>query len=375
MKHRFAIRSTLLACTAATLCAWPAIGLAQTEAKDEDGLKLSILDPAPDIEISYWLKGDEVTKLEKDQVYIIEFWATWCGPCKANMPHLSELAVEYAKKGVTTIGISDEPLQTVVKFLCEADDEGVLWNDKIHYTLAADPDRSVMDSYFRAAGQRGIPCAFIVGKDLTVQWIGHPMNIEEPLEAVVEGTWDAKTFKSEFEGRMEAQIKSTRLSQKLRKAQMEQDWEAAFKVLEEMIDANPDNAAFYKQTKFQLMVRDLGEVKKGYILGREIMQENWDDSNALNSLAWWVVDDKGLADENRDYDFAIAAATRACELTEYKNAAILDTLACVYYRMGDLESALKWQRQAVEVVDPGPMADQLKGVLEKYEKEAGGDKG
>lgn len=374
MKQSRATRSTILACTAATLCAWPAVGQPQTQ-PEKDGLTLTVLDPAPAIDISYWVKGDEVKELEKGRIYVIEFWATWCGPCKASMPHLSELAEHYADKGVTCIGISDEPLQTVVKFLCTADDEGVLWNDKIKYTLTADPDRSVMDAYFRAAGQRGIPCAFIVGKDLTVQWIGHPMQMDEPLEAVVNGTWDAAPFKKEFEDRITLQIKMTKLSGKLQKAQAEEDWDTVLKIIDEMIEQSPENAASYESRKFQVLVRDIGDVNKGYALGRKIAKEHWDDPMTLNSLAWWVVDDKNLTDASRDYDFALETALRACELTEYKDAAILDTLAAVYYRMGDLERALKWERQAVEMVEPGPMADQMKKVLEQYEKEAGRDQG
>ncbi|WP_437918099.1 TlpA family protein disulfide reductase [Sphingobacterium sp. LRF_L2] len=49
-------------------------------------------DPAPPIRYSKWLKGTPVENYEKGHIYVIECWATWCGPCIAAMPHLSELA-------------------------------------------------------------------------------------------------------------------------------------------------------------------------------------------------------------------------------------------------------------------------------------------
>lgn len=46
-----------------------------------------LLDGIPEV----WLQGDPVKKWEKDKVYIFEFWATWCGPCLAAMPHMEHL--------------------------------------------------------------------------------------------------------------------------------------------------------------------------------------------------------------------------------------------------------------------------------------------
>src|SRR5690606_432472 len=65
---------------------------------------------APKHAISEWVKCDPITKFEKGQVYVVEFWATWCGPCIAGMPHVSELQKEYGDK-VKIIGVNiwDDP--------------------------------------------------------------------------------------------------------------------------------------------------------------------------------------------------------------------------------------------------------------------------
>ena len=92
--------------------------VSQTSAADT----LTIGSVAPELDIEHWVQNGNgrfkpVTKFEKDKVYVVEFWATWCGPCVASMPHLAELQKTYASKGVQIVSISNEDLETVVKFL------------------------------------------------------------------------------------------------------------------------------------------------------------------------------------------------------------------------------------------------------------------
>ena len=59
---------------------------------------LKIGDPAPALEPMAWIKGEPVKKFAPGRVYVIEFWATWCVPCKELMPHLSDLQRKHADK-------------------------------------------------------------------------------------------------------------------------------------------------------------------------------------------------------------------------------------------------------------------------------------
>ena len=82
------------------------------EPETEATQTLMVGDPAPTLSIAQWIKGDPVNAFADGQVYVVEFWATWCGPCRVSMPHMSSLQDQYSNE-VTFVGISDEDEETV----------------------------------------------------------------------------------------------------------------------------------------------------------------------------------------------------------------------------------------------------------------------
>ncbi len=60
--------------------------------------------PAPALAFSHWLNGAVEPARMKGQIVIVDFWATWCGPCKRSIPHNNELARRYASRGVLLVG-------------------------------------------------------------------------------------------------------------------------------------------------------------------------------------------------------------------------------------------------------------------------------
>src|SRR5262245_6886260 len=162
--------------------------------KDQPTLKVG--DPPPPLKATKWLTGQEVKAFEKGKVYVVEFWATWCGPCVVMMPHLGDLQDELGPKGVTVIGFTaKDPGNTPEKVAQFVEKRG----GKLGYTIAYADDRDTYEAYMKAAGQSGIPCSFVIGKDGTIAYIGHPLFLDEVLPKVLAGTWDAAKGTAELE--------------------------------------------------------------------------------------------------------------------------------------------------------------------------------
>ena len=218
------------------LATWAMIfnGVAMTSAQE-----LTIGSKAPKLDIEHWVsnghdKFKPVTEFQTGKVYVVEFWATWCGPCVMSMPHLAATQEKYLEKGVQLISVSDEDLETVQEFLkkpvkgAEKDDtENTYGKLTSAYCLTTDPDKSVNADYMEAAGQNGIPTCFIVGKSGQIEWIGHPMSMDDPLEKVVEGKWDRDAYLKEFRKEQQRELLFAKVSRPMRSGNIK----AALKVL------------------------------------------------------------------------------------------------------------------------------------------------
>ncbi len=150
---------------------------------------LKVGDPAPPIEVAKWVKGDPIN-LKSGRVNVLEFWATWCGPCKASMPHLSNLAAKYRGQvdftGISVYENGKDPVGDVERFVARA-------AATLTYNVAYDDAKSrpVAKAWFEAAGLKGIPASFIVDRRGRIAWIGGPMEgLEEALELAVQDKLD-----------------------------------------------------------------------------------------------------------------------------------------------------------------------------------------
>lgn len=131
---------------------------------------------APGIKAKEWisakgpLTSKQVSDKVKGKINVVEFWATWCSPCRKSMPHLVKIYSKYKDKGVVVIGLTQEDRRkaNIDKFLREM---------KINYIIGTGSDSS------QKYGVTGIPHAFVISPDGKILWRGHPMS---GLDKVIE---------------------------------------------------------------------------------------------------------------------------------------------------------------------------------------------
>ena len=133
---------------------------------------LKVGDAAPTKLPTAFIKGTKVSAFDPKKAYLVEFWATWCGPCKESIPHLTELQAKLKDSGLTVIGVH------VPRGVSEADAFVKQMGKQMDYTVAKDTTGAVEKAWLVAAEQNGIPCSFVVvgGK---VAYIGHPASLSE----------------------------------------------------------------------------------------------------------------------------------------------------------------------------------------------------
>lgn len=345
-----------------------AAGLVWAVATGASAGTLSVGDPAPPLTVAKYVKGEKIDRLEPGQIYVVEFWATWCGPCRASIPHLTELQKKYKEKGVKFVGVSvwEQDQGKVEPFVKQM-------GDKMDYSVAMDDvpkdaergKGKMAIAWMEASESNGIPTAFIV-KDQKVAWIGHPMQMDEPLAKVVSGDFDISSAAARFREEKALEGKRMTVYRSLGRFMQSKDYKGAVEVIDKAI---ADDSAMEKvlgTVKFNLLLQSAPSQAAEY--GRKLVDGCCkDDANALNAVAWAMVDpDSKIEPAGRDVKLALKAATRANELTKGENYAILDTLAKATFDSGDAARAVEFQEKAVKLskdADPG-----MRERLEQYRK-------
>ncbi len=271
-----------------------------------------------------WVKGSPVETFKKGSVYVVEFWATWCGPCRVSIPHLTEVQKKYKDKNVTIIGISNETSDKVKPFVEKM-------GDNMNYTIAIDTNGNADKAYMEAFGAQGIPTAFIVDQNSTIVWTGHPMaDLDKVLEQVLERKFDMEKYAKE------AAEKQARYEKIIKNGT------AYFNTLK---SGTKENARKYAE---------------------EVIKDA--DAPLLNDFAWQIL--MNVEKPKRDYSIALQAAAKANELTEGKDAMVLDTYALALFESAiwQIQESVKSQKSALELVgDNEQMKAGMKKAFDRYE--------
>ncbi len=343
---------------AAALAAFALVSSAATAAG------LNVGDPAPKLTVKKFVKGTPVTKFEKGKLYVVEFWATWCGPCRVSIPHLNEIHLKYKDKGLIVVGQDcwerDESL--VAPFLKEM-------GDKMTYRVAFDQKEGkevgkMAETWMTAAGRNGIPSAFLVDTKGILAWIGHPMELKEKvIEAVLAGTFDVQKARTESEKQQKNEGQLRALWGDLNRAMQQKNWEEANAKLGEAEKLlSEEQREGLDMLRFNILIGKKS-YPAAYKLAEKVSATHLDNAMLQNQLAWQIATDEAI--EQRDLDLAERIANRANDAAKGKDAAILDTLARVLFMQGKKPEAIKLQEKAVTLAD-GQIKGSLQMTLDSY---------
>jgi peroxiredoxin len=142
--------------------------------------------PAPDFTLKT-LAGDEVelSKL-RGKVVIVNFWATWCGPCRAEIPHLNALYDKYAAKGLEIVGVSlDRTGEAGVRAFVE--------KNGMRYIVAMGNS----DVVVKYGGVSAIPTTFIIDREGKVRGRWEGFRDESAMVAAILPLLDEKSQEKE----------------------------------------------------------------------------------------------------------------------------------------------------------------------------------
>ena len=368
-------------------------------------------DPAADLKIAKWVKGEPAQVTGTDHnVYVVEFWATWCPPCRASIPHLTEVQKRFKDKNVIVVGISDEKEETVTPFVKNM-------GSKMEYRVAIDENRKTAAGYMQAYGINGIPHSFVV-RDKKVIWQGHPMaGLDQALEEITAGKYDLAKAKAKLKaealydqfreaaaegddakadelakqlqatvkdgsfpgdsfdpGKEKKELRLAMLQDQFRGAVRSDDEKKASefgKKLQELdssinLDAlRQDIAVEQLVDKYWNTISARGESPDMKKLGEQLPAKLKNRPQLANNVAWAMLTDKSVV--HRDVPLALQISKQACEDSQWKRGTFIDTYARALFDSGKKDEAITYQEKAIAAAEDHEKAPMTQ-ILRSYKE-------
>ena len=334
-----------------------------TLASGQEQVTLGVGSPAPELKVT-WLKGTPVSGFTGDKLYVVEFWATWCGPCKAAMPHLSELAKRYEGK-VVFIGVDvwekgydTKPYDSFTPMLKEFVSA---MGDKMAYNVAMDNnDLHMANNWMKASGQQGIPASFII-KGGQIIWIGHPHVIENTIDEILAGTYNMTAFAEKFNADRKKSMDRTEPLMKLIKSVEEavkaNDFSKALNDIENgLVTIDPVFKLVVNNLKFTTLLKY--NVQEGLKFAKEWVKET---PGAKSGIVMSVMPLDGL-----DKEVYLLAVEYCKEMVSQQGSVkplIYHMIAQGYSKAKDFANAIKSEKQAIETAKAAIASGEFQGTV------------
>ena len=134
---------------------------------------IKVGEKAPEITITHWIKNVPENKNINNKNIVLEFWATWCGPCIAAVPHMNEIQNKFKRDDLIYLSLTDEAVDKVERTLKRVDFQSIVASDIKKKTQIAFGD-----------GKNGLaayPLTVLIDKNGIIKWTGQPNELTEEL--------------------------------------------------------------------------------------------------------------------------------------------------------------------------------------------------
>jgi len=315
-------------------------------------VSLAVGDAAPQLRVSEWIKGEPISRFERGHVYVVEFWATWCGPCIVAMPHLSEVQRQYMDKGVTVVAVNvmDEDLDAARSLIKKM---GVAVENRVAIDGNTTGEKAGSMAKAWLGENRAIPRCVIVDRDTKIAWIGHPMRVDGPLHAVVAGTYDAAK---------QAEIDRTfeELDRELGAAKGAKQWQKVLAILDTMHTADSFSTPLNHTTRVQAFIGQ-GDYESANRFVKQVLAEST-DPRLMGQLVGQLL--SGPDKSKLDMDFVLMTAMKAANNGESDDPVALSALARAFEAKGEKAASIKVWMKMLELDDPVIDKDGVKARID-----------
>ena len=212
-------------------------------------------DPAPPIRAAAWLRGKPIEAYAKGKVYVVDLWATWCGPCLSSMPLLRKYQDRYSGKlTVVAMNVLEMAPQRVPALVASRADSMPLYVAIDSIPPGKEANEGLMAAAFFGSGtDLSIPRTYLIDGFGRVAWIGTPSGLEKPLAQVLAGTWDLAGHAAEYQRGIEAELAFGERYAPIGAAIEARQWSAAFESCDAVIAADSSYAPRIARSGFVLL--------------------------------------------------------------------------------------------------------------------------
>ena len=354
---------------------------------------LKIGDPAPKLDVMRWLKGNPVERFEPGHVYVVEFWATWCGPCIQGMSHMSKLARKYRGQAefiavsvrethqisgyIELSGeVNKDEIEDAVREFVE--DNG----DRMDFTVAMDDpvSQKMFKNWMAASGVVSIPTTMIVDRQGRIAWVGglplsderrarvwptldentklaFSMSVDDALPLVLDGTLNAAQAQAQLEAKgmgTEKKVRMTEILRPLHNATQQQNYPKLKAAVDKIVANYPNLRYHYFVIGSDLIARFHLNEADGFEYAEQIARDEVALQGFMfeNAEQFWIYLSTRLAVQKglsaHAYQFAVNHLQKAIENVDEVSALMAwRSLAIAYYSLGKLGDAIRAQKVAI----------------------------